>query len=248
MKCRLCGKAAHKIFSGILISKYEVEYAECDHCGFVGTENPYWLDEAYSKPINDLDTGILIRNTIVKEVTTALIRVFCGKKGKFLDYGSGYGMFVRLMNDRGFDFSGYDQYAKHLFSIDKQVADLGLGYKLITAFEVAEHFVDPIEKFQSLAQCTENIFFTTQLVPSPTPKPVDWWYYGLEHGQHISFYSTRSLALVSKRLGMNYVSAPSNKYNLTFHLFSRKKVNKLMFDLVCNYNFTRVINFRRFRT
>jgi hypothetical protein len=152
------------------------------------------------------------------------------------------------MNDRGFDFSGYDQYAKHLFSIDKQVADLGLGYKLITAFEVAEHFVDPIEKFQSLAQYTENIFFTTQLVPSPTPKPVDWWYYGLEHGQHISFYSTRSLALVSKRLGMNYVSAPSNKYNLTFHLFSRKKVNKLMFDLVCNYNFTRFINFRRFRT
>jgi hypothetical protein len=247
MKCRLCGKAAQKIFTGILLSKYEVDYAQCGHCGFVGTEDPYWLDEAYSKPINDLDTGILIRNTIIKEVVTSLIRVLFGKKGNFLDYGSGYGIFVRLMNDRGFDFSGYDQYATHIFSVDKQVADLGSNYKLITAFEVAEHFVDPMEKFQSLARCSDGIFFTTQLIPSPTPKPSDWWYYGLAHGQHISFYNTSSLLLIAERLGMNYIAVGSNKYNLTFHLMSRKKVNKILFNLVCSYDFTRFINFKRFK-
>jgi hypothetical protein len=42
--------------------------------------------------------------------------------------------------------------------------------------------------------------FSTLLVPEPAPKLEDWWYYGLEHGQHIAFYTRKSLAVLANSL------------------------------------------------
>jgi len=60
--CRCCGQVSNYIFSGPLLN-VDVSYFECDQCGYVQTESPYWLDQAYSEAINDSDTGIMSRNS-----------------------------------------------------------------------------------------------------------------------------------------------------------------------------------------
>ncbi len=44
---------------------------------------------------------------------------------------------------------------------------------------------------------SDNILFTTYLVPNSNPKPNEWWYYGPDHGQHVSLFTEKSLNLLA---------------------------------------------------
>ena len=46
------------------MDKYDVKYFLCGNCGFVFTEEPYWLNEAYKSAINISDTGIVTRKNL----------------------------------------------------------------------------------------------------------------------------------------------------------------------------------------
>ena len=102
--CRVCKMEVEALFSTVILGKYSVKYCKCSQCGYVQTEEPYWLEEAYNTPINDSDTGMIMRNLWLKNIAATLIYFLFDKKRKFLDYGGGYGVFVRLMRDVGFDF------------------------------------------------------------------------------------------------------------------------------------------------
>ena len=52
MICKICNKANDSIFTLKILNKYEIKYYHCSWCGFLQTEEPYWLDEAYSESIN----------------------------------------------------------------------------------------------------------------------------------------------------------------------------------------------------
>jgi hypothetical protein len=58
-----------------------------------------------------LDTGIMQRNLYLSKITAFILLLFFDCRKKFLDYAGGYGVFVRLMRDYGFDFYWYDKYA-----------------------------------------------------------------------------------------------------------------------------------------
>ena len=150
------------------------------------------------------------------------------------------------MSDRGFDFKGFDNHAEHIFCRDRQIGEISQNFDLITMFEVAEHFIDPVGCFEALKRNTDNILFTTQIVPSPTPSAEDWWYYGIDHGQHISFYSLESLQFIAKKLGLHFYTSKNNKYNLTFHLFTKIKMKELFFRIIVNYQLSRVLYFARY--
>ena len=66
MDCRVCHRPLGTSFSEGRILDRNVEYFECSECGYVQTEEPTWLDEAYSSPINLSDTGIMARNSSVR--------------------------------------------------------------------------------------------------------------------------------------------------------------------------------------
>ena len=57
-----------------------------------------------------------------------------------------------------------------------------------------------------MLKISKNILFTTTLLPSPVPKPGTWWYYGLEHGQHVSFYSLETLQSIAKHFNLHFFS------------------------------------------
>jgi len=99
------------------------------------------------------------------------------------------------------------------------------GRKL-TSFESFEHFGAPMTDIQEMFSISKNLIFTTNLLPKIIPKPDEWWYYGLEHGQHISFYSEKTLKYLASKFNLHLIS----KGNL--HILSEKKLNSFFSYLI----------------
>jgi len=87
VNCQICKSKMQKIFDAKIMNKYEIDYFYCQNCGFLQTEEPYWLDEAYKDPITLTDTGYMQRNIYLSKITTILLLMFFDYKKKFLDYG-----------------------------------------------------------------------------------------------------------------------------------------------------------------
>lgn len=227
MNCKICTKPTKEIFTHLVLNKYLAQYYFCENCSFIQTENPYWLKEAYADAIGELDTGILQRNILMARRTALVILSFFGKDKTYLDYGGGYGIFNRLMRDLGFDFFWSDKYAQNIFAKQYEYTASKEEISLITSFECFEHFVDPIPEIEGLLKISRNILFSTELFHDSPPKPVDWWYYNFEAGQHVSLYSEKTLLYIAKKYNLNLVS---NKKS--FHLFTEKKISQSLFNLV----------------
>jgi hypothetical protein len=212
-----------------VLRKYDVDFFKCSICGFIQTEEPYWLKEAYLQPINISDTGYLQRNITLSKLAAMVITCFSNHSKKFLDYAGGYGVFVRLMRDLGFDFYWQDKYTQNLFA-------KGFEYngndniELITAFECVEHFADPLVEFRNMLNISQNLLFTTEILPEPVKKPEEWWYYGLEHGQHISFYTIKTLSVIANKHNLHLNSS----HNV--HLLTTQKINPYMFKIMSKLN------------
>ena len=203
MKCRICSSESKEIFSAKILNKHSIKYYHCLECDFLQTEAPFWLDEAYEVAIGITDTGILKRNHLFARRSSAVIASFYNSNKKFLDFAGGYGIFVRMMRDFGFDFYWYDPYSQNLLARGFEYKkSLNKEFELTTAFEVFEHLVNPLDEIEKMFDISENIIFSTILLPNPTPKPENWWYYGFEHGQHISFFSDDTLKFIAKKSGL----------------------------------------------
>lgn len=231
MKCKICNHETNNIFTAKILNKYDIKYYYCNHCGFLQTEESYWLKEAYSDPISIIDTGIMVRNIDSSKITAVILYFLFNKYGKFLDYGGGYGIFTRLMRDIGFDFYWHDLYSPNLVARGFESKSNSLKYELITSFESFEHFTEPIKEIESMIQFSDNVLFSTDLLPSTLPKPEEWWYYALEGGQHISFYSYKTLRYIAQKYNMNLCSNSRN-----YHLFTKNcKINNKLFNFLLKY-------------
>jgi hypothetical protein len=70
--------------------------------------------------------------------------------------------------------------------------------EVVTAFEVFEHLADPLGGIEEMLAYSRHLLFTTELVRDTIPLPDNWWYYGTEHGQHLSFFSLESLQSIAR--------------------------------------------------
>lgn len=222
MQCLICkNNNLRKEFSHIVLKKYNINYFFCSECGFLQTEKPFWLNESYDSPINLSDTGYASRNLNLAKRTWLLFFVLFGKNQKYLDYAGGYGLLTRFLRDFGLDFYVYDKYTKNLFAQKFDFKNEKI--KAISCFECFEHFSDPIIDIEKILLISKNVFFSTTLIGDTAPNQ-DWWYYGFEHGQHISFYSLKTLKYIAKK---NKLFFYSNKRN--FHLFTERKISNFLF-------------------
>lgn len=217
MKCKICQSETNKIFSALVLYKYDVQYYQCKNCGFAQTEKPYWLEEAYVSPMNLSDTGVVFRSERLSKIVTSLICLFFNKKGTFLDYAGGLGVFTRQMRDIGFNFLWQDPYTKNELARGFE-GDLESKYEIVTTFESFEHFENPIEEIEKILKLSDTIILTTDLISIPAPKHSKWWYYASEHGQHVAFHSKESFKIVAKKYGLHY----HNMMNV--HMLTKRKI------------------------
>ena len=226
MNCKICNGPTKKFDNGFILNKYYIDYFQCEKCGFVQTESPYWLKESYSDAISVSDTGVMSRNIIFSKLATIMMSLCVNTKRDFLDYGGGYGIFTRIMRDNGFNFYWYDKYAINLVARGFEGSISDKRYEAVTSFENFEHFANPIEEIEKIFSLTDFVLFSTELITVPAPSTNNWWYYCLEHGQHISIFSNKTLEYIAKKYGYNLIS---NGRNL--HIFSKKKLNNRIFLL-----------------
>lgn len=87
MRCKICGAESKPFDSATILNKYEVQYYKCPDCGFIQTEEPHWLDEAYSSAITSSDIGLIQRNCSISFKLDILLRAWNVSTNKtFLDY------------------------------------------------------------------------------------------------------------------------------------------------------------------
>lgn len=217
--CRCCGALATFLWKAKLLEQL-VGYYECDSCGYVQTERPSWLSRAYEEAINISDTGIMTRNLANADIVISTLALLGGGRWRINDTAGGYGILVRLLRDRGIDAMWSDPYCTNLisrgFEFDEGEVDL------VTSFEAFEHFVEPDKELDRLLTLSPNVLFSTELIPEPTPKAGEWWYYGSEHGQHIGFFREKTLRMMAERRGKHLVSDGSS-----YHLITDKPIGEL---------------------
>jgi 2-polyprenyl-3-methyl-5-hydroxy-6-metoxy-1,4-benzoquinol methylase len=250
LDCRLCGNSTNFVFSHKILNKHNINYYRCLKCDLIQTEHPYWLKEAYRNPISISDTGIFERNIRlsklilkvlslkkedgkIKEIIRAIlnkpkIRAF---QGKILDVGGGYGILVRLLRDFGLDAYWEDKFSQNLFSKGFEKIN-NEKYDVVTAFEVWEHYDNPeneiLKIFEDLKP--EYIFISTTLYSESLPD-LNWWYYSFETGQHISFYSIKTIEYIANLYSYNFEILKND-----FIIFSRMKMDSDVLRKVENIN------------
>lgn len=221
MECKICQKEATLVKTMTVRGKYKAGYYQCGSCGFLFINNPTWLKEAYEEPIADTDTGYVLRNVYLSRKTLILFRFLFNIKSSFLDYAGGYGMLARLMRDYGLDFYSIDLHTPNLFM--KGIEYKNQPVEALTCFECFEHFDSPIKEIEKMLALSKNIFFSTLVLPKEIPDE-SWEYYGLKHGQHISFYSIQTLEYIAQKYNLNLCSDGTN-----LHLLTEKKVPQWLF-------------------
>jgi hypothetical protein len=237
--CPVCNSGMIKVFIERILNKYNVQYYHCQNCDLLQTEEPYWLDEAYSDSIAISDTGIIMRNISQAIKLVSLLFLKFSYKNCYADIAGGYGILTRLMRDFGFDFYWSDKYSPNLvargFETEKNNTEI---YSAITAFEVIEHIHNPILFIKNNLknfQCDTLIFSTILYEENKIPDK-NWWYYSFNTGQHISFYSKKTLNLIAITLNMKYLNIGGfhilTKRNIHINIIDKFLVNSIVFTLL----------------
>jgi len=221
--CRVCNSPAVKLFSAELLGS-TVQYFECTRCGYVQTESPFWIDRAYTEAINDSDTGIMLRNRVNTQLVLMTLLTLRLPRERVVDFAGGYGLLVRQLRDLGVNALWRDKFCANLFA-------RGFEHKdepaiLLTAFEVFEHLVAPMEALEYMLTIAPNVLLSTEVMPTPTPSQGEWWYYGREHGQHVGFYRLRTLQHMAERFGCRLLTD-----GRTNHLITRGSLPALFWQL-----------------
>ncbi|SJZ68171.1 Methyltransferase domain-containing protein [Trichlorobacter thiogenes] len=206
MKCTICGIEGQWSFNALILNKYDVAYYRCQTCGFLHTETPYWLKEAYSDAIVDTDTGLVMRNISTSIKLASLLYCSFDPRGTYIDFAGGYGLLVRLMRDFGFDFYWEDKYCQNLMARGFESSQAQPPVTAVTAFEVLEHLPDPVSFITETLNKfgTKTLIFSTELYSGEFPPPPDWWYYARSNGQHISFFQRSTMEVMAELLGLRY--------------------------------------------
>lgn len=229
MQCRICNHSTMLVMRETILKRHEISYYDCPQCGFVQTEHPFWLEDAYASSINISDTGILQRNVHNKNIVLSLLVYMGFLKAKILDFAGGYGILTRLLRDAGINAFWNDKYTANLFARGFEYTSEDIG--LVTAFEVAEHLVYPLKEFKEMQKLASSILVSTEIIDDVIPASKCWWYYGLDHGQHIGFFRVKTLKYIASELKCNFYTDERS-----YHLFTSKKLSNKTFKIFIRLN------------
>jgi hypothetical protein len=219
MRCRLCGGETALLFERTVLGKHRVRFHQCASCGLTQTDEPTWLGEAYADPIHPTDTGVLARNLGARRVVATFLHLSGVRDEPCLDYAGGYGIFTRLMRDVGFEYFWMDPYATNTLARGFEWTPGPAAPRTVTAFELLEHLVRPLDEFRRIAELGADwIITSTELHPGSKPAS-DWQYLSVESGQHVAFYRPDTLERLGRETGYPHVMTGP-----FIQLFTRKPV------------------------
>lgn len=230
--CPICSNLGSFRFEAEVLDKYLARYYLCGACEYLWIDSPQWLEEAYSSAIADSDTGLVMRNLEISRKLSSLLYGQFGERGRgvYLDAAGGYGLLTRLMRDGGFNFYWQDKYCENTLARGFEYGEKIGKCEAVTAFEVLEHLADPLKFIKDSLRETEatTFIFSTELYEGYPPPANEWWYYSLKTGQHIGFFSRKTLINLAAQLGMNYFGSNG------IHVFTTRSCSTLYIQMLSN--------------
>lgn len=227
LACKCCGGPAHLVGavdfnkncadpSGerTLPSGLIVPYHRCAACGllFTAAFDAFTHDD-FRRHIYNADYASVDPDYAELRPTSnagMISRLFGDAKGhiSLLDYGGGNGTLERELRRAGFaDVFTYDPFVAE----SSQRPDR--RFNLVLAFEVAEHAHRPLETFADMMALLAPdglLIFSTLVQSQETQRQgLLWWYVAPRNG-HVSLYSTASLVILGRQLGVQFGSAGQN--------------------------------------
>lgn len=192
--CRLCGGALHFKFESRILAKYDIGYFQCNACNSLQTERPYWLGEAYSGNTLNLDTGAAQRN--MNNLVACLILHKLYDIKHVIDFGGRDGYLCRLLRDYGINCFVVDRYSNPFYAQGFTRPDFETP-DLVTAFEVIEHFENPLAQIDELfAGEPRLVLLSTEFYHG---QDQTWPYLVPSSGQHVFFYSPAAINFIANR-------------------------------------------------
>ena len=215
VRCGICAGSSRSFAETLVLKRYPCALLPgAKPVASSRRKNRSGLEEAYREAITAEDVGLVRRNLRIAAVSRLLLKLFFDPKGKCIDYGGGYGLFTRLMRDAGYDFRRIDPHCENIFARGFEATTADAPFELLTAFEVFEHLTDPLAGVADMLRYSDSIFFTTEL-SAAAGTPAECPYYGPEHGQHVSFFTIRSLRILAGKHGLKLYSDGKFRHMLT---------------------------------
>ena len=220
--CRLChGNTLYRFNLQVLRTK-QVQYFECQLCKSLQTQTPYWLEQAYSENLASSDSGAAQR-TLRNLVVSYFISKVAGAHN-VLDIGGGDGLLCRFLRDYGLNSFVRDKYSRPIYA--QQFTEPNFERPdLVLAFEVLEHFANPMEELEELFNRKSNFYLFSTGIYSGEGQ--DWWYLVPSTGQHVFFYSNEAFKLIAEKFNLRLIV----QGNLIF-LYKTATLNKLQALLI----------------
>ncbi|MGA8611324.1 MAG: class I SAM-dependent methyltransferase [Xanthobacteraceae bacterium] len=204
-----------------MLGRHKVGYWQCRDCGSLQTDEPYWLDEAYTNSLAVSDTGAVWRCLTCRAVIWSVLGVLRMRRARLLDFGGGTGLLCRLLRDTGIDAWTCDRYSggeyAQLVRLDIDGISPGM-FGVVSMFEVFEHLPHPAEDLAKLFGLGPEVLIASTEPYSPQ-YDAKWWYLSPGSGQHVFFYSQRALQLMADRYGYSLNSVG------TWHIFTRRPIS-----------------------
>ena len=213
--CRCCGSDNTFYVQTLRVANTYAQYTRCADCSYLQVSDPHWIPSVYlSNPITLTDTGLLSRNIAIAPLIACLLFFLNRHNATHLDFGGGYGILVRLLRDNGIRSYWQDDFSPNLFAKGLELP-LDLKVDLVSALEVLEHVTSPSSTLEELLSFSDSVLISTELIPGNHVPAPNWTYYGLEHGQHIGFFSYDTLLFLSSTYGLYLYTNHKNLHLLT---------------------------------
>lgn len=205
-----------------LLATYDA-IVECRSCGLLYT-SPRPTDRDILDNYRRVeDTGFLDerhgRELTYRRLLREMDAVTGGRRGKLLDVGCAMGYFPVEARNVGWDVEGIEpsrwaaEYARREFGLsvrEGSIASMDLApnsYDAITAWDVVEHLVTPLEDFRRLASALKPgglLAFSTHSIASPAARIMGRRYPFLM-SMHITHFSSRTTGLLCDKAGLRQV-------------------------------------------
>lgn len=171
-------------------------------------------------------------------------------KGKILDIGCATGEFLLVAKQFGYLVEGLELsewssqiarkqglniYEMRLEELSHKFSDM---YDVITMFGVIEHFEKPVEEMKYIKKLLKPggilVIWTGDVASIPSKLlGRSWWYW---QGQHIQYFSHKSLSLLAERCGIEHITTKTYPFVATYGLLdnslSRYKLQKVFMKLI----------------
>lgn len=190
--CPLC----HSVKTLFFTNAMNRDYFLCTHCKLIFVSKSFLLNKTEEKKRYDLHENSIDDVGYVQFISQ-IIQPLCDRltPNSFgLDFGSGPApVLAELLKRSGFRINIYDPFYA------KKTSVLNQKYDFITLVEVAEHFFNPSQEFESLVRLLKpNGYLAVMTSSTDNIHNFPNWHYQKDD-THVCFYATNSMKYLAKK-------------------------------------------------